>query len=160
MIVMRDDSKEISRMKKMLTIKFELKDLEKLRYFFGIELTRSKIGLILNQIKYTLDLLKDIEKLDCHPISTSIEANYKINIKYGDKLTKKEKDMYQWLEFKLIYLTLTRSDITYIVNMVSQLMHVPINIHLQRFDSMLLKEEPQKKPSLYKGGYSFCKILH
>ncbi|CAN6439865.1 unnamed protein product [Victoria cruziana] len=42
MIITGDDCEEIDRLKKILVVEFELKDLGKLRYFLGIELARSK----------------------------------------------------------------------------------------------------------------------
>ncbi|CAN6470368.1 unnamed protein product [Victoria cruziana] len=114
MIVTGDDVNEINRLKKLLAAEFELKDLGKLRYFLRIELARSKIGLILNQRKYTLDLLKETGKLGCRLVSIPIDANHKI-----------------------IYVTLTRLDITYVVNVVSQFMHAPTSIHLAAVDRIL-----------------------
>lgn len=50
--------------------------------------------LILNQRKYTLDLLKKTEKLRCCPISAPIVANHKISLKDGNKLIKEENGRY------------------------------------------------------------------
>lgn len=60
MIVTNDNKSEIKIMKGFLASEFEWKDLGKLKYFLGIEIVYSKTGLILNQMKYTLDLLKEI----------------------------------------------------------------------------------------------------
>lgn len=121
MIVTGDDGLQIKRMKGFLTSEFELKDLRKLRYFLGIEIVSSKIGLTLNQMKYTLNLLKETEKLGCRTM---------MSIKDGEPLDDKKKGIYQKLVGKLIYLTLTRPDIIYVVNVISQFMHAPTNIHL------------------------------
>lgn len=129
MIVTGDDNDEMFGLKKLLVAEFELKDFGKLRYFLSIKLARSKIRLISNQIKYTFDLLNETKKLKCHPVSTLIEANHK-SLKDGDKLTEKEKGKYQRLVDKLFYLTLTKFYITYIVNIVSQFMHVPTTFTL------------------------------
>lgn len=48
-LTMRDDIEEIDRLKKMFATDFELKDLGKLRYSFGIELAQSRDELFLNQ---------------------------------------------------------------------------------------------------------------
>ena len=50
--------------KKLITLKenFDIKDLGKLKYFLGIKIAHSNKGLFLSQIKYTLDLLKEIGK--------------------------------------------------------------------------------------------------
>ena len=51
------------------------KDIEKPRYFLGIEVAYQKHGLLLSQRKYTLDLLEETGMLECKPASTPIEAN-------------------------------------------------------------------------------------
>lgn len=40
-------------------------------------------------------------------------------------------ESYQRLVDKLIYLTITRPDIAYIVHVLSQFMHAPTSVHLQ-----------------------------
>lgn len=49
-----------------------------------------------------------------------MEANHKLSIKYGSVLDEEKKGKYQLLVEKLVYLTLTRPYITYIVNVVNQ----------------------------------------
>lgn len=120
---------ETNRMKKMLASEFELKDVEKLRYFLAIEMVRPTTGLIFKQRKYTLNLLKKTTKLGCRYVATPIEVNRKTNIKEGNHLIKEEKDKYQRLVGKLIYLILAKSDITYTINITSQFMYAPTNIH-------------------------------
>ncbi|CAN6454768.1 unnamed protein product [Victoria cruziana] len=147
MVIAGDDEMEIKKLKKRLADEFDLKDLGKLRYFFGVEFVRSKEGLVMCQRKYTIDLLKETRKLGCRPTSTLVEHNYKMSIKDGKTLSKKEKEVYQRLVGKLIYLTLTRPDITYAVNLVSQFMHVPTDIHLQATEGIFcyLKKHPNKR---------------
>ena len=42
---------------------FEIKDQGTLRYFLGIEVARSKKGIVVSQRKYILDSLKETEML-------------------------------------------------------------------------------------------------
>ena len=44
---------------------FEIKDLGALKYFLGIEFTRSKKGICVSQWKYVLDLLGETGLLGC-----------------------------------------------------------------------------------------------
>ena len=64
-------------LKHQLREAFEVKDLEELRYFLGLEVTRSSEGIFISQRKYTLDLLKKMSKLRCKPASTPLESNWK-----------------------------------------------------------------------------------
>lgn len=51
LIVTGNDTFRISHLKKYLDNQFHIKDLDKLRYFLGIEVARSTVGIILNQRK-------------------------------------------------------------------------------------------------------------
>lgn len=92
-----------------------------------MEVARSEEGICISQRKFTLDLLKEIGKLGYKPASTPLEPNWKA--KDGTK-TAVEIGRYQRLVGKLIYLFLTRLDITYAVSVVSQFMHSPTNKYL------------------------------
>ena len=98
-----------------------MKDLGTLKYFLGIEVSRSQHGLFLSQQKYTLYLLNEIGNSACEPVITPIEVNHSMSIYSNQIPTNKER--YQRLVGKLIYLTHTRPDISYAVSMVSQFMH-------------------------------------
>ena len=52
-----DNFKEMDEIKKLMAMKFEVKDIKILRYFLEMEI-RSKMGISISQRKYTLDLLK------------------------------------------------------------------------------------------------------
>ena len=59
MIITGDDAEEIQNLKESLFKEFEMKDLEALKYFLGIEVLRSKHRIFLRQKKYVLDLLAE-----------------------------------------------------------------------------------------------------
>ncbi|PRQ39952.1 putative RNA-directed DNA polymerase [Rosa chinensis] len=114
MIVTGDDLKEMEALQKYLSKEFEMKDLRQLKYFLGIEVARSKKGILLSQRKYVLDLLMETRMLDCNPIETPIEMNHNIAI-YPDQVPT-DKGRYQRLVGRLIYLSHTRPDIAYVVS--------------------------------------------
>ena len=76
-----------------------------------------------------LDLLSKIGKLGCKPVETHIEQNHILS-EYVEDVTV-DRDSYQKLVGKLIYLSHTRSDIAYAVGVVSQFMHNPKENHLR-----------------------------
>ena len=65
----------ISSLKCFLHTQFHTKDLGILKYFLGVEVTKSKKGIFLSQRKYVLDLLSEIGKLWTKPFSTPMVPN-------------------------------------------------------------------------------------
>jgi hypothetical protein len=124
-IITGDDTVEIVRLKEDLSKEFEVKDLGQLRYFLGIKIARSPKGIVLSQWKYILDLLNKTGMLGCRPASTPINQNHKLCAQSGDPT---DKERYQRLVGRLIYLCHTRPDITYVV--VSRYMHDPRIEHM------------------------------
>jgi Reverse transcriptase (RNA-dependent DNA polymerase) len=113
-IVTENNVKEIKNIKDYLKNKFDIKDLEKLKYFLRIEIAHSKEkSLFLSQRKYMLDLLKKIGKLFSKLESTLMKPNKKLYLEEGEKL--KDISQYQRLVGKLIYLIITRPDIAFVV---------------------------------------------
>ncbi|XP_068667618.1 uncharacterized mitochondrial protein AtMg00810-like [Aristolochia californica] len=90
-----------------------------LNYFLGIEFLQSKYGIILSQQKYVLDLLKEKGTKEYQLVDTSMDTNVKLCATTGENI---DIGKYQRLVGKLIYVTVTRLDILYVVNMVSQYM--------------------------------------
>jgi hypothetical protein len=117
MIITGDDAKEISKLQEQLATEFEIKNLGGLKYFFGIEIARSRQDIFLSQRKYVLDLLSEVGLLECKPADTPIIQNHKLS-EYTDQVPM-NKERYQRLVGKLIYLSHTRPDIAYAVSVVS-----------------------------------------
>eukprot|EP00253_Pinus_taeda_P034143 PITA_34143 len=83
-----------------------MKDLGELKYFLGIEVSRSKKGIFLLQQKYVLDLLKETGMTGCSPASTPMEENLELGVHPNQVPANKER--YQRLVGRLMYLAHTR----------------------------------------------------
>ena len=144
MIVTGTDEEEKQALKQCLVKEFEIKDLGRLKYFLGIEVAHSKQGIFISQQKYVTDLLKETGMLGSKPVATPIEPNHRLGEAIGEQTV--DKEMYQRLVGKLIYLSHTRPDIAYSVSVISQFMHDPIEVHLQAAYRVLhyLKANPGK----------------
>ncbi|XP_020419495.1 uncharacterized protein LOC109949168 [Prunus persica] len=151
-IVTRNYSEEQLKLQKYLSQEFEMKDLGDLKYFLGIEVARSKIGIFLSQRKYVMDLLIETRMLGCKPADTPIEMNHKLCEDMDQEPTNKEQ--YQRLVGRLIYLAHTRPDIAYAVSVVSQFMHSPKVSHRNAVDWILryLKSTSEKGLMFSKNG--------
>ena len=153
LIISGNDKDGIQHTKAFLKTIFDIKDLGELKYFLGIEICRSTDGLFLSQRKYTLDLLSETGKLGVKPAKTPLEDGYKVKRK-GENTAGEEKDpsnepyddplQYRRLVGKLIYLTITRPDLCFAVNQVSQHMQTPTIYHWKMVERILryLKGSP------------------
>ncbi|KAA0063920.1 reverse transcriptase [Cucumis melo var. makuwa] len=111
------DQTEISKLKQRIDDEFEIKDLGNLKYFLGMEVARSKEGISVSQRKYTLDLLTEIGMLGCRLADTPIEFNSKLG-NFDDQVPV-DKEQYQRLVDKLIYLSHTCPDICFAGSLVT-----------------------------------------
>lgn len=65
----------------------------------------------------------------CKPCATPIEVNHRLKENGSDRLI--DAGRFQRLVGRLIYLSLTRPNITYVVSVVSQFMHAPTQDHMK-----------------------------
>ncbi|KAJ0805739.1 putative RNA-directed DNA polymerase [Helianthus annuus] len=131
-IVTGNNDSEISKVKGLLSNSFQIKDLGILKYFLGLEVVYDKIGLCLNQRKYCLELFAEFGYLGCKPVNTPIELSHVVNKRTdSDREELIDVTNYHKLIGKLIYLSITRPDISYAVQYLSQFMHKPLTAHLK-----------------------------
>ncbi|EOY26809.1 Cysteine-rich RLK (RECEPTOR-like protein kinase) 8 [Theobroma cacao] len=116
-------------MKLFLSSHFKLKDLGTVKYFLGLEIARSPKGISISQRKYTLDLLEEHGLLGAKPVSTPIDYNQKL-VKAQDEEKLINSIDYRQLVKKLLYLTFSRPDIAYAVQVLSQFMDKPSLEHM------------------------------
>ncbi|GJY90116.1 ribonuclease H-like domain-containing protein [Tanacetum coccineum] len=106
-----------------------IKDLGDLKYFLGIEVIKNDKGICLSQRKYSLELLSEFGMLACKPSKTPLyvskNKNKPVRLVDGDEKLLENITGFQKLVAKLIYLTLTRPDISYAVHKLSHVMHAP-----------------------------------
>uniref|UniRef100_A0A2N9I834 Integrase catalytic domain-containing protein n=1 Tax=Fagus sylvatica TaxID=28930 RepID=A0A2N9I834_FAGSY len=127
MIITGDDVQGIQDLKRFLGQHFEMKDLGPLSYFLGLEVSSSSDGYYLTQAKYTSDLISRAGITDSKIVDTPIEYNNRLNTHDGEPLP--DATLYRQLVGSLVYLTVTRPDISYAVHIVSQFMAAPRSLH-------------------------------
>ena len=126
-----------------------------MKYLLGIEVLDIDNGVCLSQRKYCMELLHDFGMLGCKPINTPLEGNFvpkRDTDLLGEELVENVTE-FQKLIGKLIYLTVTRPDIAYAIQVLSQFMHKPYKYHFNIAFRVLryLKNSPGKGINIQKG---------
>ncbi|XP_047269190.1 uncharacterized mitochondrial protein AtMg00810-like [Capsicum annuum] len=119
--------------KQVLQTNFMIKDLGDLRFFLGIEFARNSTEIVMNQRKHVLELISDLRLSGTKPSSSPMEINVKLTIVDFDEHTRntstnlplQDPSIYQRLIRRLLYLTITRPDICFVVQCLSQVIHCP-----------------------------------
>ena len=125
MIIIGDDLSGIQELKDFLSQQFEMKDLGYLSYFLGLEITHSIDGLYITQAKYASDLLSRAGLTDNKTVDTPVELNAHLTPSWGGEKPFSNPFLYKRLVSSLVYLTVTRPDISYAVHQVSQYLSAP-----------------------------------
>jgi histone deacetylase 1/2 len=118
------------RLVSSLSEAFAVKDLGKLHYFLGLEVTHDDTGLSLTQKKYSHDLLRRAGMLMCKTTTTPMSSSEQLTSVDGTLLSSEDATEYRSLVGGLQYLTITRPDISYAVNRVYQYLHSPRDAHM------------------------------
>ena len=127
MIITGDDIDGIADLKSTLSRRFDMKDLGPLRYFLGIEVASSEKGYLLSQSKYTADIIERARLTDTRIVDSPLEVNARYTPSDGTPLP--DPALFRSVVGSLVYLTITRPDIAYVVHIVSQFISSPTSIH-------------------------------
>ncbi|GKV48448.1 hypothetical protein SLEP1_g55261 [Rubroshorea leprosula] len=150
-IVTGSNPQLIDSLIQLISNTFSIKDLGSLTYFLGVNAIFTPAGLFLSQAQYIRDLLDKFGMAEAKPVSSPM-ATTPLQLHQGLKLS--DPSPYRRLVGSLQYLNLTRPDITFAVNRLSQFLHAPSDVHMQAakrvlrylkgsiFHGLLLRRQP------------------
>ncbi|XP_047250078.1 uncharacterized mitochondrial protein AtMg00810-like [Capsicum annuum] len=114
LLVIGSSLTHIQRVRKNLKSRFKTEDISSLKYFLGIILIRLA---------------------DSKPVETPLEFNHKLTSHEFDKVVRPEtvtyrklfadKGVHQRIVGRLLYLTMTRTNLSFVVQVLRQHMHAP-----------------------------------
>ena len=128
-IIASNNDDDVLFIKDSLTAHFKLRDLGPLRYFLSLEIVRAALGISVTQRKYTLELLEDAGLVACKPSSVPMDPSNLLRKESTEPLLDYPLQ-YRRLVGKMMYLTITRPNITFAVNKLCQNCSAPKNSHL------------------------------
>eukprot|EP00253_Pinus_taeda_P006312 PITA_06312 len=93
-------------------------DLGHLHYFLGLQVLQSKEGISLSKSKYACDILCHFHMEDCKPAPSPFQSGVKLSVSCTSP--KVNATLYLQLVGKLLYLTHTRPDLSFVVGLVAR----------------------------------------
>ncbi|GKB52923.1 uncharacterized mitochondrial protein-like protein, partial [Tanacetum coccineum] len=140
-LITRNSLSFINHIKDKLHKEFSIKNLGQLSYYLGIEFLRSSKGIVMTQRKYALDLIEQAGLTNTKHAKTPLDQNVKLTFEARDLLP--DPSIYKALVGKLIYLTISRPDVAFAAQVLSQFSHNPYTTHmeaLKRLNLLAFKE--------------------
>jgi hypothetical protein len=105
----------MSRFQKMMESEFHMSMIGELIFFLGIQVKQTKQGIFVHQAKYTKDLMKKFNMAELKLVSTPMSSTASLGPdEDGEAVEQRE---YMSMIGSLLYLTVTRPDIQFIVGL-------------------------------------------
>ncbi|XP_052479605.1 uncharacterized mitochondrial protein AtMg00810-like [Gossypium raimondii] len=130
-----NDQIMFDKFKKSMMAEFDMLDLGRMHYFLGIEVAQSDTDIFISQRKYAQEILKRFQMANCNPVGTPVKTSLKL-VK-DDTGRDVDNTLYKKIVGSLMYLTATRPDITYAINLICRFMECPKEMHLQAVKRIL-----------------------
>ena len=118
---------QVTALIEKLNSAFALRDLGRLTYFLGIEVSYHDNSMHLSQKKYISDLLHRTDMFDTKPVNTPGFVGQNLSKFDGEPM--EDPFVYRSIVGALQYFTITRLDIAFAVNKACQFMQQPTSAH-------------------------------
>jgi hypothetical protein len=135
LVITGNDPIFISSIIDQLSNRFSVKDMGQLHFFLGMEVIPTTTSLFLSQHKYITDLLTKLNMHGAKAVITPLSNTPVLKLFDGTSSVDSTKD--RSIIGALQYLSLTRPDISFAVNKLSQFIHKPTITHLTAVKRLL-----------------------
>jgi hypothetical protein len=135
LLITGSNIEEIRRLTKQLGSEFEMTNLGGLKYFLGLEFTRTSSGILIHQKKYVSDILKRFNMMTCNPANTPMETSSSLDNDEEGKTVNSTH--YKQMVGSLRYACNSRPDTCHSVGIVSRFMQTPKLSHMQAVKRIL-----------------------
>lgn len=123
-----NDDSLLEEFKQSMKQEFEMTDLGLMRFFLGVEVRQTPDGIHLCQKKYAMEVLERFKMADCNSVKNPIVPGAKLSKEGGGE--EADATLYKQLVGCLMYLTVTRPDMMYVVCLLSRFMAKPREEHM------------------------------
>jgi isopentenyldiphosphate isomerase len=97
----------------MMENEFQMSMMGELTFFLGIQVKQTKKDIFIHQVKYMKDLMKKFNMTELKPMSTLMSMTAALDPDENDEAVDQRE--YRSMIDSLMYLTVTRSDIQFVV---------------------------------------------
>jgi len=123
-----NDVELCEKFKESMKLEFDMSDLRKMKYFLGVEVQQSCEGIHLCQMKYAGEILERFGMGGCNPVKNPIVPGTKLIKDDGED--SENSTLFKQIIGSLMYLSVTRPDIAFVVCMLSKFMTDPKTSHM------------------------------
>lgn len=114
--------------KQSMMLEFDMSDSGKMKYFLRVEVKQSSEGIYLCQSKYAGEILDRFGMGTCNPVKNPIVSGTKL-VKNGGEISE-NPTIFKQIIGSLMYLSVTRPDIVFVVCLLSKFMTDPKSSHM------------------------------
>ena len=130
-----NDETLFSSFKHSMMKEFDMTDLGRMRYFLGLEVLQRADGIFICQRKYAQEVLERFNMVGCNAVYNPIVLGFKLVTDSAGMTINSTQ--YMQMVCSLMYLTSTRLDIMFVVNLLSRYLAHPAELHLQAVKRVL-----------------------
>jgi hypothetical protein len=125
-----NDEDMFKNFKESMKKEFDMSNLGRMKYIFGVKMVQNSNGIFICQRKYAKKVLERFGMERSNPVNNPIVPGCKL-LKSGSGVVSVDAIEYKQLVGSLLYLMATRPDLMFIVGLISRYMEKLTEMHLQ-----------------------------